>query len=508
MSDSLVERIRNCPNLPSVPAIAMEVLELAQRPDVDIVEIARVISKDPALAGKILRTVNSTFYARSQPVGTVSHALVILGIQSVKTLVLGFALVTNLSKSSAGRGFHHLDYWKHSIYAATAARTIAARLSIVQQEEAFLAALLMDIGMPVLDAVLGERYGAVCGRAATHEDLPVAERAAMGLTHADAGAVLAGIWKLPPLLATPIGKHHATAEVKDPQLRKLTELTHLAGRCADVFVDEKAADPIAAVRQLCRDQHGLAEADADALLNEIGKQTRETASLFEINLGRTPADYEAILKRANEALVDMTLQSQAHATALERQASTLAEQNEQLRARAETDALTGLANRARFDQFLAEQFHMAEEGNRPLSLLMLDVDKFKAINDLYGHPAGDKVLAGLGRLLATAARAQDLAARYGGEEMVLVLPGTARASAAAIAESIRRAICAKPVAVGDSGAGLPVTASVGVATYEPDGPLKAAAHLVKAADLAVYAAKRAGRNCVRVFSTAKPAAAA
>ena len=506
MSQQIVDRIRQCTSLPSLPAIALQVLDLAQREDVDIAEIARVISKDPALSGKILRTVNSSFYARAQAVGTISHALVILGLQSVKTLVLGFSLVSNLARNKS-KGFDHLAYWRHSIYSATAARAIAAKAGVLQQEEAFLVALLMDIGMLVLDAVFGEQYGAVCARATTHDELAVAERAAIGITHADAGAVLAGLWKLPPLLATPIGKHHATADVTDPQLRKLTELTHLAGRCADVFVDERAADAIAAVRQLCRDQHGLTEADADALLNEIGKATKETASLFEINIG-SPADYEAILKRANEALVDMTLQSQAQATALQQQASTLAQQNEQLRARAETDALTGLANRARFDQFLAEQFHMAEEGGRPLSLLLLDVDRFKAVNDLYGHPTGDKVLAALGRLLATAARAQDLAARYGGEEMVLVLPGTARATAAAIAESIRRAICAKPVPAGDAGAALPVTASIGVATYEPDGPLKAAAHLVKAADLAVYAAKHAGRNCVRVFSTpAKPAAA-
>src|SRR5215210_7549426 len=101
MNESLVARIRACPNLPSLPAIAMQVLELTQKADVDIAEIARIISKDAALAGKILRTVNSSFYGRSQNVSTVSHALVILGLQSVKTLVLGFSLVSNLSKGSA-----------------------------------------------------------------------------------------------------------------------------------------------------------------------------------------------------------------------------------------------------------------------------------------------------------------------------------------------------------------------------------------------------------------------
>src|SRR3954447_25228603 len=158
MNDQLLARIRQCPTLPSLPAIAMDVLDLAQREEVDIAEIARIISKDPALSSKILRTVNSSFYGRSQSVSQVSQALVILGLQSVKTLVLGFSLVSNLQQSKA-KGFKHLDYWKRSIYAATAAKTLASKLQLVQAEECFLAALLQDIGMLVLDQVLKEEYG-------------------------------------------------------------------------------------------------------------------------------------------------------------------------------------------------------------------------------------------------------------------------------------------------------------------------------------------------------------
>ena len=94
MSPEFADQIRQCPNLPSLPAIAVQVIELAQKSDVDITEIARTISQDPALSGKILRTVNSSFYGRSQNISTISHALVILGLQSVKTLALGFSLVT------------------------------------------------------------------------------------------------------------------------------------------------------------------------------------------------------------------------------------------------------------------------------------------------------------------------------------------------------------------------------------------------------------------------------
>src|SRR5215217_8422375 len=170
MNDQLLQRIRQCPTLPSLPAIAMDVLDMAQREEVDIAEIARIISKDPALSSKILRTVNSSFYGRSQSVSQVSQALVILGLQAVKTLVLGFSLVNNLSKNKA-KGFKHIAYWKRSIFAATAARTLAAKINLVQQEEAFLAALLMDIGMLVLDQVVGEQYGELHAKSKSHDDL-------------------------------------------------------------------------------------------------------------------------------------------------------------------------------------------------------------------------------------------------------------------------------------------------------------------------------------------------
>src|SRR5512144_2153562 len=130
MNEQLIQKIRQCPTLPSLPSIALQVLELAQKQEVDIAEIARIICKDPALSSKILRTVNSSFYGRSQHVSTISHALVILGLQSVKTLVLGFSLVTNLTKDKS-KGFKHMAYWKRSIFAATAARTIAARIGLV-----------------------------------------------------------------------------------------------------------------------------------------------------------------------------------------------------------------------------------------------------------------------------------------------------------------------------------------------------------------------------------------
>jgi len=125
MNDQLLARIRQCPSLPSLPTIALEVLELAQREGVDIAEIARIISKDPALSGKILRTVNSSFYARAQAVGTISHALVILGLQSVKTLVLGFSLVSIRGVSASRQRCS--GHWRLALAPCNATRTCHPR---------------------------------------------------------------------------------------------------------------------------------------------------------------------------------------------------------------------------------------------------------------------------------------------------------------------------------------------------------------------------------------------
>lgn len=472
-----------------MPSIAIQVLDLAGKENVDITEIARIISKDPALSGKILRTVNSSFYGRSQHVSTISHALVILGLQSVKTLVLGFSLVTTLSKTKA-KGFKHLAYWRRSIYSATAARTIANKMNLVQQEEAFLGALLQDIGMLVLDIVLGPQYSEICDKATSHGELAKFEQEALGMTHAEVGGILAEQWKLPPILAVPVAANHNVESVTDPVLRRLTELVQLSGLCADVFVDDQAAGAIVQVRAFCASKYKMDDAGCDTLLEEISVKTKEVASLFEINIGAS-TNYEAILKKANEALVELTLQTQQQATQLQ-------EQNQVLKKQATTDGLTGLNNRASFDQFLHEHFEATLKQGKSLTLLMMDVDKFKSINDTYGHQAGDQVLKGLGKLIRSAARAQDLPARYGGEELALILPGTPKSTGAAIAETIRKAISVRPIMFDK--VTIPVTISIGVATVEPGCPFREPSHLMKAADMAVYAAKHGGRNCVKVFA--------
>src|SRR4051795_4541388 len=120
VNQELASRITNSTQLPTLPIIAMKVLELTRREDVSVPEIASLIMNDPALASRILKTVNSPFYGLRKQVSTVSGALVILGLQAAKTLALGFSLLTSLKKNSDGSDapFDYAAFWKRSIYAA------------------------------------------------------------------------------------------------------------------------------------------------------------------------------------------------------------------------------------------------------------------------------------------------------------------------------------------------------------------------------------------------------
>lgn len=176
---------------------------------------------------------------------------------------------------------------------------------------------------------------------------------------------------------------------------------------------------------------------------------------------------------------------------------TLLTRNAALQARlaheAATDPLTGVRNRRYFDRVLAREIALANRVHAPIGLLLLDLDHFKQINDLYGHPVGDTVLRGLAHALASHTRTSDVIARLGGEEFAILLPDTDAAGAAVVAEKLRWTIADWPAA-GESGEPFNVTVSVGIAVAARGQATPRA--LLSAADRALYRAKQRGRNRV------------
>jgi len=167
--------------------------------------------------------------------------------------------------------------------------------------------------------------------------------------------------------------------------------------------------------------------------------------------------------------------------------------NETLERLSSTDALTGLRTRRYVKEVLSIEFLRARRYESPLAVMMADLDRFKQVNDTYGHPAGDAVLRGVSALLLSQLRATDVAGRYGGEELLVVLAQSELEGAALLAERWREAVESTPFDCGE-GQRVATKISIGLAAYDPE--MKSPDDLVAAADAALYRAKQNGRNRV------------
>ncbi len=206
----------------------------------------------------------------------------------------------------------------------------------------------------------------------------------------------------------------------------------------------------------------------------------------------TEQDVEIISELAHSAMREIRLRMALQdASALNQQLQAQIQKvdalNRALSEMATTDALTGVANRRAFDHSLQLELAIVERRGTPLSLLMLDVDHFKRINDTYGHEAGDKVLVAIAQLLGGCARVIDVVARVGGEEFAVILPNTDAGGAHEVAERMRSAVARS------NWLGQPTTVSIGAATLHDK---EDAASLYTRADAALYAAKTSGRDRV------------
>lgn len=235
--------------------------------------------------------------------------------------------------------------------------------------------------------------------------------------------------------------------------------------------------------------------------------TRYGTTLHEVSgqVVRDPLSLPAVVGRLLEETREMARRNEELGRHLARSAGRISELERKLedaRRDAATDPLTGLANRRAFDAALQEHAGAAMDSGRPLSLLMLDIDRFKQVNDTWGHQVGDAVLRLLGLCLGQSLREGDCAARIGGEEFAAILPGTTEEEAVRLADRVRLAFGGRSFTVRATGQTLGnLTLSAGVARYECG---EALADFLRRADAALYEAKRTGRD--RVVRAGPPGA--
>jgi len=224
----LQEIARNSGDLPALPGTAVMAMQLADKPEVSARELQFVIAKDQALTARILKIVNSAMYSFDREVSTLTHAIAILGLDTVRSIIVAAAIQQVFpSGSAAGKDLTSKLFWEHSWGTALAAKAIAVNTNYPVPEEAFTCGLLHDMGKMVILKNRGELYRDILSdvyRGAT--TFCEAESRAFGFSHAQVGALLSQKWRFPPQLTEAILYHHDCLAA--PKHRKLAAIVALA----------------------------------------------------------------------------------------------------------------------------------------------------------------------------------------------------------------------------------------------------------------------------------------
>jgi len=225
-----IEQIKNTVEseiqLPALPAVAMEVVDLIDNPRTSASKLGKVISTDQALTAKVLRIANSPFYGFPRRIATIDFAIIVLGFDAVKEVVISLSLMSALQRRS-DEYFDTTKFWDHSITCGVAARRLARDLGYRVSGEAFVGGLLHDIGMPIFHRYFNQDFREVIRlQRETGMSFYEAEKAVIGVTHQEIGGWLAERWNLPPQLTDVIFNHHRPnqADVN----KELVALIHLS----------------------------------------------------------------------------------------------------------------------------------------------------------------------------------------------------------------------------------------------------------------------------------------
>jgi len=241
-------------DLPALPSVVAEVMQITNDPDATILQICECIQRDPALAVKILKVSNSPYYGMRQHVATLKLALVVLGVRQVRNIVLGVTVFENLSDHAQGQNWLRA-LWSHSVLVATLSKKLGAALALGLQGEDFVVGLLHDVGKVLLYKGLGTAYDRIIEASGSgHSDeLCAIEHESLGFDHADVVAALATHWDLPVSLGDALWRHHALADqrplaaAEDPRLAGLVRIANLAAH--DDFSSGDAAECASCMEQ-------------------------------------------------------------------------------------------------------------------------------------------------------------------------------------------------------------------------------------------------------------------
>jgi len=510
--DAALNNILTSAQLPTLPAVAVRLLELTAQEDTAFTEVINCIAQDMALTARILKVANSSFYSFQQQITSINQAVALLGINAVRSLVLNFTFFS--MGEPRGNGLFNFElFWERSLVGATAARLIAGLVPRTAPGEIFTISLLQNIGQLIFALTVPSRYDHILERLAVSDQdaCEIAlEEEFLALAHTTSGYEVARVWGLPPAILAAIRYHHDPAACPSDNHEELliVKIVYLADLVTKIYY---SCAPEGHYKQLHDDAHRLLGLDGLALANFLAIIHREidkTARYFDITINPARPVPEIIqeanirLSLLNLSYEEMHQELTRANQRLETVRRQLAERNRLLERLANIDGLTEIHNHRFFQHFLHSEINRAIRNQGALSLLLADIDHFKQVNDLHGHQAGDFILKELCLVAQTVIRGYDLMARYGGEEFAFILPETGAETALAVADRVRQAIAGHDFFDGHQH--YRVSVSIGVASAVPASAGFTQNDFIAKADQALYQAKKRGRNQVVLHPPAAP----
>ena len=500
--DHILQRLRTCTNFPTPPPVAMQVLQLAQDPEIELGRVADAVSADPAIAAKVMRIANSAMYARRRQSTNLRQALITLGLNATLTLALSFTLVSTLNRPSGG--FNFQAYWRRTILSAAWGKLLATELGRRDAEEVFLAALLQDLGMLVIDKLWPEVYEGIAPFKIEHARICQHEQNCIGSDHRSIGAALLKIWNMPAGLVQGVQHSHDTSAAGvESENKPFIRAVALSGLLSDIWLGDRNDPALRKVGQQAHKYLGIQPNRLGELFDHVREQLPVAEELFQMDL-YDAGQLQDIADAAKETLMVHNLRQIGKREDLEEYKKQLEEENSELKVENVRDPLTNAHNRRYFEHSLAREFQTAAKHAWPLTVVFVDLDRFKEINDGFGHQTGDAILQTVAQLLKDSLRDSDIVARYGGDEFVLLLPGTDADQAHHVGKRLCEGIRTRSIQTPD-GQRVGVTISLGVATCDSHSRFENHKELLGAADSALYHSKREGRNRHTCYETIRAA---
>ena len=302
MPDELESRLKTHPDLPSPPKVAMQVIQLVKNPDLEIEDVVKTLSMDPALCIKLLRQANSPYYAYQNKVNKIDKAIMVIGLNGVLSLALSFSLAKSL-QDKQGKSLDYSWFWLRALVAGSVCRSLGQLCKRSDLEEMFTLAFIQDIGMLAIDQVASTLYGDVDFKQTSHAQIINREKEEFGTTHPIVGSWLLHQWNFPETFIMGI-RYGDDAQPVPSFFKEDPQLFHClvySSEFTELYLNPTREERFLDLSDRIINDLGIGPPSLVEILNDIGGVVAEKADLFEI---QCPQGFESdrIIHQARELL--------------------------------------------------------------------------------------------------------------------------------------------------------------------------------------------------------------